>query len=248
MTAYHGKNTGLYVGGRDLSTLMTSVDMSVELDVADTTTFQATWKQKIVGAAAGKVDFSGLYDPGQVIIGSDPGNVLLSLVPAPLTYLPTGGGAIGSPARFGSANSVAYAESAPVGGVVAIKGSFTSEGAFAFGDVLHPFAADTNTTTGADRDDTTATATGWSAALHVTYITAGSWVVKLQDAATNDWADVSDGAGGYATFTAATTPTSQMLVSATNITALRRHVRYIATLTGGAGSAIYFLLSYSRNR
>jgi hypothetical protein len=56
-------------------------------------------------------------------------------------------------------------------------------------------------------------------------------------------ADVTGGA-----FTAATTATSQRLLSATSTTALRRYVRYVATRTGGAGGdGITFGLAYSRN-
>jgi hypothetical protein len=71
-------------------------------------------------------------------------------------------------------------------------------------------------------------------------------VVKLQDASASNFSDGADVTGGA--FTAATTPTSQRLQSATATTALRRYVRYVATRTGGAGGdGITFGLAYSRN-
>jgi hypothetical protein len=240
MSFYHGKSTKVMLGAVDLSPYLTSMDLAADADVADTTAFAAAWKSGLTGAAGAKVDFGGLYDPGEASLPT----LFLTLLPGVLTYCPVGGAAIGDRARLVSAIEAAYAESSPVGGAVAVKGSFTADGTVGFGDVLHPLAEDTNTTTGADRDDAASSSTGWTAHLHVTAVDAGSWVVKLQDAATNDWADVTDGA-----FTAATTATSQRLQSAAITTDLRQHVRYVATRTGGsAGDGITFFLAYSRNK
>jgi hypothetical protein len=240
MSFVHGKSTQVLVGAVDLSTYLNSMDLSADADTADTTTFQATWKSALTGAVGAKVDFGGLYDPDEASLPT----LFLTLLPGVLSWCPTGGAAIGDPARLVSAIEVAYGESVPVGGVVAVKGSFLADGTVGFAYVLHPLAEDTNTTTGADRDDAAATQTGWTAHLHVTAVDAGSWVVKLQDAATTDWTDVTDGA-----FTAATTATSQRLQSAAITTELRRHVRYVATRTGGsAGDGVTFFLAYSRNK
>lgn len=234
----HGRYTGVLLDAIDLSPYLTSADLSVDVDDSDTTTFGATWKTAIAGQIAPKVDASGYYDPGL-------GKFTPAALVAPggvLTYGPAGLSTIGQLARLIPVVYTTYAESSPVGGVVAFKWSATSDAAVGFGWVLHPLAKDTNTTTGADRDDAAATTTGWVAHLHVTSVDAGSWVVKLQDALTTDWTDVTGGA-----FTAATAATQQRLVSAAGAT-LRRHVRYVATRTGGtAGDGITFSLSYSRN-
>ena len=240
MTFYHGKSTKVMLGAVDVSAWLTSMGLSADADTADTTTFGATWKSALSGTVAGKVDFGGLYDPDEASLPT----LFLTLLPGVLSYCPTGGAAIGDPARLVSAIEVAYGESVPVGGVVAVQGSFLADGTVGFAYVLHPLAEDTNTTTGADRDDAAATQTGWTAHLHVTAVDDGSWVVKLQDAATTDWTDVTGGA-----FTAATGATSQRLQSAADTTELRRHVRYVATRTGGiAGDGVTFFLAYSRNR
>lgn len=241
MSFKHGKNTAVYLDAVDLSPYLNAADFGVDIDTADTTTFQAPWKTAIAGSNTAKADFTGLYDPTSSTLPSTIG-VDYSLSGGVLTYAPAGATAIGDLVREMSIASTSYAESSPVGGVVAVKWSVQASAPVGFGWVLHPLAEDINTTTGADRDDSAATSTGWTAHLHVTAVDAGSWVVKLQDAATTDWTDVTGGA-----FTAKTAAGAQRLIGAAGAT-LRRHVRYVATRTGGsAGDGITFFLSYSRN-
>lgn len=241
MPFVHGSKTRVMLDGIDLSPFLTAADLTLDVDAADTTTFRAAWKSAIAGTIASRGDFSGLYDPTQLtvrdLIGDD-----VSLTGGVLSVSPDGADVIGQPARLLLIISSSYIESSPVGGVIGMRWSVLSAQVQGIGLVLHPLAEDTNTTTGADRDDGAATTTGWTAHLHVTAVDAGSWVVKLQDAATTDWTDVSGGS-----FTAKTGAGSQRLVGAAGAT-LRRHVRYVATRTGGsAGDGITFMLAYSRN-
>jgi len=235
----HGKNTSVYLGAIDLSGYLDSMDLSADADFADTTTFKATWKAGLVGVVGAKVDYTGLYDPGEVQLGQ----LITSETPNVLTYCPGGDAAIGDRARLVNARETQWSNGAPVGGVVNIKGSFTSDGIVGIGDVLHPLGEDTNTTTGAEKDDAAATTTAWTAHLHVILVDGGSWVVKLQDAASSgSYSDLTGGA-----FTAATGATAERLQGAAGST-LRRYVRYVATRTGGsAGDGITFALAYSRN-
>lgn len=238
MAFKHGKSTSVYLNAVEISGYLNSVDLNATTDVADTTTFGATWKNGLTGAISATADYGGLYDGANA-----QADLLPLLAPGVLTICPVGGATIGNPARLFNAYDTTYAESVPVGGVVAIAGSWFADGTVGIGDVLHVLGEDTNTTTGSSKDDTAATSTGWTAHLHVTAVDAGSWVVKLEDSANNSaWADVSGGA-----FTAATTATSQRLTGATGAT-LRRYVRYTATRTGGAGGdGITFVLAYARN-
>jgi hypothetical protein len=238
LDARHGKSTELFLGDADVSTYFNSLDLSADVDTADTTTFKSSWKSAVVGAAGAKFDGKGYYDPSltnlPALLGTYPGAVF--------TEGPAGLGSVGDRARLGLVLATAYAESSPVGGAVNFSWAVALDGALAFGQALHPKAEDTNTTTGADKDDSASTSTGWTAHLHVTAVDGGSWVIKLQDAATTDWTDVTGGA-----FTAATGATSQRLTGATSTTTLRRHVRYVATRTGGAGGdGITFALAYAR--
>jgi hypothetical protein len=233
MTAYHGKSAALWLANADISPYFTDIGFSADVEAADTTTFGSTWKSAIAGVGSAKVDAKGLYDPTITSLTSilaDAGDVL--------TVGPVGL-ALGASARLLRIITSAYAESSPVGGLVSIAWGAQCDGTVGMGKTLHAMSLDTNTTTGADTDDLTATTAGWVAHLHVNAVSAGSWVVKLQDAATNDWADVASAA-----FTAATGPTNQRL---TGTGTLRRHVRYIATRTGGTASdTILFGLAYAR--
>jgi hypothetical protein len=239
MPFVHGKNTSVYLGAIDLSGYLDSMDLSADADFADTTTFHATWKTGLTGVIGGKVDYTGLYDPTELQLGT----LLMAGTPGVLTFCPGGAVAIGDRARLMDALEVQFGQSSPVGGAVIVKGSFATATSIGFGDVLHPLAKDTNTTTGAEKDDVAATSTSWTAHLHVLAVDAGSWVVKLQDAAASgSYTDLSGGA-----FSAATAGTSQRLRGASGAT-LRRYVRYVATRTGGsAGDGITFALAYSRN-
>jgi hypothetical protein len=238
----HGKATTVLLGSVNLSPYLDSADLGSDMDVADTTSFGSGWKTAIAGPASSKLDFSGFYDPTQTSVRT----LFLSGVPGVLTFAPGSGAAIGDDSYLLSALDVASNISSPVGGVVAIKGSVLANDVVGFGYMLHPLAEDTDTTTGATRDDTAATASGWTAHLHVTVVDGGSWVVKLQDASASNMSDVADVTGGA--FTAATGTTSQRLRGATSTTALRRYVRYVATRTGGVGgNGITFALALARN-
>ncbi len=239
MAFIHGKNTSVYLGAIDLSPFLNSMSLDAVADFADTTTFHATWKAGLTGVLSAKVDYSGFYDPTELQLGA----LLMADTPGVLTYAPGGATAIGDRARLVNALELEYNQSAPVGGIVAVAGSFATATSVGIGDILHPLAEDTNTTTGAEKDDGAATTTGWTAHLHVIAVDGGTWVVKLQDAASSgSYTDLSGGA-----FTGATTGTSQRLTGASGAT-LRRYVRYVATRTGGAGGdGITFLLAYSRN-
>jgi len=244
MPFLHGSKTSVYLGGLDLSPYFNAAEWSTDQDSAETTTFSALWKTFIAGEQAAKATFSGFYDPTMLDVEQTLG-VDWSLITGVLTYCPRGS-TIGDDARLLSVATSSYVQSSPVGGAVGIKWDVMASAPVGFGWVLHPLAADTNTTTGATKDDTAATSLGWVAHLHVTAVSGGSWVVKLEDASAANFSDGADVTGG--TFTAATGKTSQRLLAATPTTALRRYVRYVATRTGGiAGDTITFQLSYSRN-
>lgn len=239
MAFAHGKGTEVLLDGVDVSVFLNAADTAIDVDTAETTAFKSAWKSFIAGTMGGKVDIGGMYDPADLTIR----NTLTAAGTPVLSVAPAGATAIGAQVRLVPVLSTAYTESSPVGGVVALRWSVLAASGVGLGWSLHPLAEDTNTTTGAGRDDAAQTLTGWQAQLHVTAVDAGSWVVKLQDSADGSaWADVSGGA-----FAAATAAGGQRLVSAAGAT-LRRHVRYVATRTGGtAGDGITFALAYARN-
>ena len=239
MAFKHGSRAGVMWNQYDVSGYLRSAELSVEVETGDTTVFGNGWTTALPGIGDATASFEGLYDPTTQAHWRDQVGVSSGV----LTYAPSGWTAIGDPARLLLGTSTAYAESSPVGDVVSFTWEVMSEDHFAGGQVLHPLGEDTNTTTGAEKDDASATATGWTAHVHATVVDGGSWVITLEDAAvSNTYSAVSGGA-----FTALTAAGSQRLVSATSTAALRRYVRYVATRTGGtAGDGITFLLSYAR--
>ena len=238
MPFVHGKNTTVIFNSTNLSGYLNATDFSVDADSAETTVYQQGWKTFLQGVSDATIGFGGFYDPGLTQLNS-----ALGTDAGVLTYCPGGGATIGDLARLVSVTGTNLTTSAPVGDVIGMAWDVHSESSVGLGQVLHPLGTDTNTTTGATKNDTAASATGWVAHLHVTAVSSGSWALKLQDSADgSSWADVTGGA-----FTAATGATQQRLTSSTTTTALRQYVRYVATVTGGSTPTITFALFYARN-
>lgn len=239
MTTLHGKNTKVWFNKYDLGPYLSSIGYAGSKETADATNFASGGnKEYVAGQRSTTVSAAGFHDVDMTEINDamDSGSGLL-------TWSPGAGTAIGDRAYLASIIGTSLQTSAPLGGVVALAWDSMAATVTGLGQILHPKGEDTNTTTGATKDDAAATTTGWQAHLHVFAVDAGSWVVKLQDSANGSaWTDVSGGA-----FAAATGATSERLVSAAGAT-LRRYLRYIATRTGGsAGDGITFALAYARN-
>jgi hypothetical protein len=234
----HGSKAAVWYGGYDLTAYFHTAELTATSETADTTTYGSTWRTFLPGVVSAEYSLEGLYDPAETAIQAalaSAGNVL-TIMPAGTT--------IGDAARLVPVITSEYGISDAIDSAVGISWGVTANDALAFGQVLHAFTEDTNTTTGAEKDDAAATATGWTANLHVSLVDGGSWVIKLQDAAvSNTYSDVTGGS-----FTAVTVPGAQQLFSASSTTALRRYVRYVATRTGGiAGNGITFGLTYARS-
>jgi hypothetical protein len=241
MALKHGRNARIYFTGTDLSSYLHSADLTVDVDNADSTTFvNSGWRSNLAGQAGSTMSFEGYHDVAldgvlHAVLGVDNGV---------LTVCPGGASAIGDLARMVYVTATALSEAPSIDAVSPFSWAVASQAQVAFGQVLHVMGEDTNTTTGATKDDSAATTDGWMAHLHAASADAGSWVVKLEDSANgSDWLDVSGGA-----FTAVTGAIGHQLRSAAGAT-LRRYVRYTATRTGGAGGdGITFFLAYSRYR
>lgn len=170
MSFKHGSNTELWLGSKDISAYCNSLDFKADVDTAETTTFKKTYKTHIVGKTNGGVETGGLYDPNLTDIRATLGVA----AGAVLTAGPAGMTAVGDQCRLVKVLTTSYAESVPVGDVVAFKWSVTADDSFGFGVVLHPLTNET-----ADGNGTThtgpvgGTTNGAVAHLHVTSIGAG---------------------------------------------------------------------------
>jgi hypothetical protein len=121
----HGKNAALTFNSKDMSTFLENLDISFDLDQADTTTFGTTWKSSLVGIPSGKLEFSGFYDPTAT---TGPGAVLFPLVVAgtAVTALVYPGGTAGGQVLYTITTGcivTSYSESSSAGGVVGFKAS-----------------------------------------------------------------------------------------------------------------------------
>ncbi len=129
MAFRHGKNAGLVLNSVTLTTFITDMETSFDTDLADTTTFTATWKAGLTGISGGKLDISGYYDPTAT---TGPGAVLFPLLTAGTAVtglIYPGGTASGqslytvTAATTNGCIVTSYTETSPVGGIVAFKAS-----------------------------------------------------------------------------------------------------------------------------
>lgn len=129
MAFKHGKNSALVLNSVTLTTFLTEMETSFDTDLADTTTFTATWKAGLTGISGGKLDISGFYDP---TASTGPGACLFPLLTAgtAVTALIYPGGILSGQSLYtvtasgtNGAIVLSYSESSPVGGIVAFKSS-----------------------------------------------------------------------------------------------------------------------------
>jgi hypothetical protein len=125
MAFRHGKNAALTLNTKDLSAFLTSMDLSFDLDAADTTTFGGTWKTSLAGIPGGTIDIAGNYDPTAT---TGPGAVLWPALTGgvPVTGLVYPGGTATGQALWTITSGclvTSYKESSPVGGIVSFTAS-----------------------------------------------------------------------------------------------------------------------------
>jgi len=123
MAFRHGKNAAFTINSVALASFLTSVDLSFDLDAADTTTFGGTWKTALAGIPGGTIELSGNYDP---TASTGPADTLWTLFAAgaPVTGLFYPGGNVSGQALWtitAGCLVTSYAESSPVGGIVTFK-------------------------------------------------------------------------------------------------------------------------------
>jgi len=125
MAFRHGKNAAFTLNTKDLSTFLTSIDLSFDLDAADTTTFGGTWRTSLAGIPGGTIDLSGYYDPTAT---TGPAAVLWAAFTGatPVTGLLYPGGNTSGQALWTITSGclvTSYSESSAVDGIVTFKAS-----------------------------------------------------------------------------------------------------------------------------
>jgi hypothetical protein len=233
MSTKHGKSAALWLGDADVSTHFRSMEFGADIDTAETSTFGSSWKTHVPGMAGATVETEGLYDPAFDDITSiitAPSGAVLTTGPAGL--------AEGDNARLTKVLTTAYAESSPVGDVVAFTWGVLADGQVGLGKVIHAFEQETASGSGNAIDLGTAAA-GAIAHLHVAAVSSTDTLnVLIEDSAdgSTDWQTVFD-------FTDATGPTAERL----SITGtVRRYVRATWTITGSGSTDATFAVAIAR--
>jgi hypothetical protein len=129
MAFKHGKSAQISISATEIGTYCTSLELSVEQDAADSTTFGSTWQSSLTGIPGGKFTIEGNYDP---TASTGPLAVLWTAltggVPVALIYKP-GGTLSGQRTYTFNANIISIAEPAEVGGLVTFSSDWVTTGA-----------------------------------------------------------------------------------------------------------------------
>lgn len=129
MAFRHGKNAVVTVNAVDLSAFCDNLDLAIDVDTADTTTFGSSWKTALAGVAGATVDLSGDYDPTAT---TGPASAIFACISGgvPVAVVHKPGGTL-SGQRTNSFNAIvtSYGETSAVGDVVKFKASLLVTGA-----------------------------------------------------------------------------------------------------------------------
>lgn len=234
MAFLHGKSTSVLHGAYDLSTYLNEASVSHDIEAAETTTFQSSGSAKtyVVGLRDASVSASGLFDGAanavdQVLAASIGSDTL-----APITIAPQGV-TVGNGVVIALAKTTSYEVSSPVGDVVSVSYDAQTDGGADRGVSLAALASVSATGNGTSVDNTTSSANGGIAQLHVTVNTrSAATTIKVQHSSDNTtWADL-------ATFTSvgSTTVTSERVSASGTV---NRYLRATHTLSAGTGALTY---------
>ena len=229
----HGKNSTVLMNQYNLSTYITSVSISTEAELGDTTGFQPTSDGRTfeAGLNSGSLSLSGFLSAadgapdkrvGQVLGGS---GLVFSVGPTLFTTL-------GDPARLIVGQKTSANDESDRESVVTDSYEFTASGPVGFGHVYKTLGATSASADGTAINNGAATAGGGVGHIHATAITGSPTI----DSLIQDSADGSTFAT-ILTFTQLAAAGSERKSTATGA-AVRQYVREKRTF-GGSGSMTY---------
>lgn len=229
-TFRHGKNTVVLADEFDVSQYLNSISVSNAVETPETTTFGSADRTFIVGHTDGSVSFEGLFE-GSADGADEIFHTALNDASEIMT-LTGDGGSVGRRAVLVKTQSTSYEITSPLTEVVAITGEVLADEGLDYGAWLAAQASVSSTLTGTAVDNSSSSANGGVAHLHVTANDRdGTTVAKVQHSADNStWADL-------VTFTTvgSSTATSERSVVAAGTT-VNRYLRALVTPSGSTGS------------
>jgi hypothetical protein len=183
MAFRHGKNTGVFYNGADLSPYFNEASVSNDVEVAETTAFGDTDKQYIAGLRDGTLSAAGMFDGSQGAIDQTL-SALIGAEAADVVTLTPDGVAVGRRAFSAAARQTSYEISSPVSDVVAASLEVQATDGVDTGVLLAARATVTALGNGANVDQGASSSEGGIGYLHVTSNTMdGATAFKVQDSA-----------------------------------------------------------------
>ncbi|MGH3851492.1 MAG: hypothetical protein ACRDRT_17670, partial [Pseudonocardiaceae bacterium] len=136
MAFVHGKNTGVLVDAKDLGAYFNNVDVPINQDTPETTTFGVAGGSRtyLIGLNEGSLSLAGFWDGGANAVDS----VLAAAINGTgqvVTVGPEGLDAIGRRCKLARSLLSQYQVSSPVDGVCSISASFQADGGVQTGSV-----------------------------------------------------------------------------------------------------------------
>lgn len=245
MAFLHGKASRLLLGVLMYSGFLKEIENGVEIDMADTTTYGNEGHRWTPGLEGGQLAVGGFLDTATTA-GSQhvtAGDALGASGASVITSAPNGLAA-GEVVTTIEAREQNYAISTPIGEAVQFQAGWTAEGQVDHGRSLHDVIASENATGSAQNgtavDNTTSSAGGASASLHVIANTSSTArTIKVQHSVDNSvWVDLI-------TFTnvgvGATTSQKSSVAGTVN-----RYLRSTHSGSAGTGAITYAVVAARR--
>lgn len=244
MARFHGADARVYLGVRDASADLLSIDISGTAETHDTTTFASNnWREFDPGLGSWEGSFSGFWQSnsgGSVtsierqledILGSNTtGKSVVSVYTGDAD-------AVGDTGYLTSDAVLAkWASPISIGDLVKVNGTLKGNGRVGLnGVLLHVLGADSTSSNGTSVDNTASSANGGRANLHVTAATGTGGTIKVQHSTNNStWVDL-------VTFSASTAASCQSLTVTGTV---NRYLRAISTIN--ATSSVTYVCGFAR--
>lgn len=128
MAAKHGKSAQVYMGSTELSAYCDQLDLSIDVDTGETSTFGVGWKTYLAGLIGSTLSLSGKYDgtastgPAAQLMAGITGGTAWSFKHFP------GGSASGQRQNTFSGFVTNYTESSPVADIVTFSAEILVSG------------------------------------------------------------------------------------------------------------------------
>ena len=244
MARVHGKDARVYLGSRDVSADLSSVEMSATIDTHDVTTFASPeYREFDPGLGSWEASVNGFYQTNSGLTVSTIGRQFESILGsvssgvAVLSVYHDDADGVGDVGYLCSeANLTKRGNPITVADIVKISGTLQGNGRMALhGRLLKVLGTDSTSSNGTSVDGTAATTSGGRANLHVTAASGTGGTIKVQHSTDNStWVDL-------VTFTAATSETSETKTVTGNV---YRYLRYVSTIN--ATSSLTFVVGFGR--